>query len=114
MVRRLSSPALVRLLVALLIATIGLQASEPVRDVQRTRGSAFSAATVDVAIATTRRAETVRMLVVPEPPLPAETTLSALPASLHLPAVSPRPESTGPPEHPILPRQHAPRAPPLA
>lgn len=109
--------ALCRLLSLLLLATIGLQASEPVRGPHRDRGSAFSAATSDVVVASYRRPEAIRTTIAPLPPLPrlVETPFARTAAPLQLAAVpAPRPDSTGPPARMILARQPAPRAPPLA
>lgn len=112
---RLPSLLLIRIAAVFLLATIGLQASEPVRGVALDRGSAFSAGTADVAISSSRRAEPVRLVVLPAPPLPRPGLVLATFAPIA--GVSrplSRPDSTGPPARIILSRQPAPRAPPLA
>lgn len=108
-----------RICALLLLAAIGLQAGEPIRaPLERTQGSAFSAATADLALATGRRVETGKALALPSPALPprAPTAFEAprlafLPTTTH-PHL--RPEVRGPP-----PRRHPARrpdstAPPLA
>lgn len=115
------SPALflrVRLWTLLLLAAIGLQAASPIRaPLERMQGSAFSAATVDVALAAQRKVEKAASAVQVVPPLPARAGLVrtlALPAfALAIPHHL-RPEARGPP-----PREHPARvpdstAPPLA
>jgi hypothetical protein len=105
-----------RLWAFVLLATIGLQAMSPVAaPLQRELGSAFSAATADVALASTRRAESTR-LVLPTPPLPRdEAVIRLVPmAAALLPIAHLRPAATGPP--PRLSPQRLPdlRGPPLA
>jgi hypothetical protein len=109
---RLPSLALIRLLVALLLATIGLQASEPFTGLERDRGSAFSASTTDVAIASFKTAATVRLHVAPVPVFPVKDLPTTLSVPVDVTAPAPRPASTGPPARVILVRQPAPRAPP--
>jgi hypothetical protein len=112
---RLPSLTLVRLVATLLLATIGLQAAQPFEGPSRPiYGSAFSAATVDVALATQRRAEPARAALVPQPTLlPVEPAVARLvPDIVHSLAV--RPDSTGPPTMPVLDRRAPPRAPPLS
>ena len=105
-----------RLWAVVLLATIGLQAMAPVAaPLQREAGSAFSAATADVALASTRRAESTKVAL-PTPPLPLEkphVRLAPLLVAL-LPIVHLRPAATGPP--PRLSPQRLPdlRGPPLA
>jgi hypothetical protein len=109
-----SAPALLarmRIWSLLLLAAIGLQAAEPIRaPLERMQGSAFSAATLDVALATARR--TQGQQVAPTQPLPippavvavqdaAMTPSFALAQPSHL-----RPEARGPP-----PRNHPARLP---
>lgn len=113
---RLPLPTALRLWAALLLAAIGLQVASPVaRPLEVRHGSAFSAATVDVALAPQRRIESVRVADEPQPALPpqpvAVTPLAATILS-DLPAV--RPHSTGPPARDILAWQPAPRGPPAA
>jgi hypothetical protein len=117
MIGRLPSLMLVRLLVALLLATIGLQASQAFDTAARlTHGSAFNAAASEVALAPQRRTETTTVAATPLPPgLPHELTVASPPIVPILVArPEPRPDSTGPPVLPILDRQPAPRAPPIA
>lgn len=107
----------VRLLAALLLAVVGLQAGGPMeRVLERGHGSAFSASTQEVALAAQRRTETVRHSVAPMPVVPAPVQALSAPAPLPaLPALpAPRPASTGPPAPNVLSLKPAPRAPPLA
>jgi hypothetical protein len=64
----------VRLMVAALLATIGLQAASPASALELTHGSAFSAATYEVALV--KRSEPVRLLVAPLPLVPPEAGVS--------------------------------------
>ncbi|EIZ80714.1 hypothetical protein WSK_0687 [Novosphingobium sp. Rr 2-17] len=107
------SPALflrVRLWTLLLLAAIGLQAASPIRaPLDRMQGSAFSAATVDVALAGNRKAENAASAVQVMPPLPARAVLVHAPALPAFALTAPyrlRPEARGPP-----PREHPARAP---
>jgi len=105
-----------RLLAALLLAAVGLQACAPMAGVlERTHGSAFSASTHEVAIASSRRGEAVRQVAAPQPVPPPQVAAEQVPMPVAaLPAVpAPRPDSTGPPAPEILARQPAPRAPPM-
>lgn len=115
MLRRLPSLTIVRLWAALLLTAIGLQAAQPVDTAFRpSHGSAFSAATYDVALAPQRRGEDAQIAPTPlPPPLPQIAAFPTSPAVLALQPM-PRPNSTGPPALTILRRQPAPRAPPLA
>lgn len=113
MIERLPSLTLVRLILALLLATIGIHACEPVRGLQQRHGSAFSAATYQVAVKPHRRVEVANLLVAPFPPQPAApVTEAGTPAPVFEHPLL-RPNSTGPPRDAILSRQPAPRAPPL-
>lgn len=109
-------PRLYALLCAVLLATACLQAVGPIgAPLERTQGSAFSAATDDVALAQVRRSEAAR----PAPALlamPAAPVRAAVPSPAAAPAQPPlaRPRSTGPPPYPWQPLQTGPRAPPLA
>jgi hypothetical protein len=96
----------------LLLATIGLQVAEPIQGLQRDRGSAFSAATSDVALAPSRRLDTARVAIAPVPTPVLDMPLAILAAPVRLAAPALRPDSTGPPGEAILARQPAPRAPP--
>lgn len=116
MLRCLPSLNPVRLLAALLLATIGLQAGESFDSAQQpTHGSAFSATTVEVAVVPQRRSGTVVTAVAPLPAEPPRmAALGPLPTS-HLAALpAARPDSTGPPVAVFWARPSAPRAPPLA
>jgi hypothetical protein len=116
MLGRLPSLTIVRLWAALLLAAIGVQAAQPVDTALRpSHGSAFSAATYDVALAPQRRGEHAQTAPTPLPPaLPQIAPPVPTPAAVLAPQVMPRPDSTGPPTLRILERQPAPRAPPLA
>lgn len=114
---RLPLPTAIRLWAVLLLAAIGLQAAAPVGKVLEARsGSAFSATTVEVAVAPQRRVEAQRQIALPQPatlPVAARITPAA-PALASELAWAPRPDSTGPPAREILARQPAPRGPPTA
>jgi len=56
---------LVRLLTMVLLVTIGVQANEPIRQIQPKAGSAFSAATADVAIVSARKENSANRLALP-------------------------------------------------
>lgn len=117
MLVRLPSLMLVRLLAALLLATIGLQASASAPpSLEKTSGSAFSAATYEVALYVQRGGKVQRQAVAPQPLVPLPTVLRTLPVHAAAPAVrfAPRPASTGPPLRPIRAWKPAPRAPPRA
>src|SRR3546814_4370664 len=58
----------VRIWAALLLAAIGLQAAEPIRTPLLTQGSAFSAATLDVAVVSSRKGEAEAYAPLPLPP----------------------------------------------
>ncbi|HUD28506.1 MAG TPA: hypothetical protein VMQ93_06510 [Novosphingobium sp.] len=103
----------------LLIAAIGIQAAEPIRaPLERTQGSAFSVATLDVALATARRGQGQHVAAPqPLPLLPGTTRaqeVAAVPRFAFAPPSHQRPEARGPP-----PRGHPARlpdstAPPIA
>lgn len=96
---RLFLPRLVmlRLLTLLLLATIGVQASEPVRPLQHKAGSAFSAATADVAIVASRRVMADKYAPVQVPFVLRSAPAVAALAMLIILLVLNRPYSTGPP-----------------
>ena len=104
----------IRLLLALLLMTIGLQAlagnapdSAPAQ-----RGSAFSVGTNDVAVLTLRQDSAPQVRFVP-PPLWA--VVPALLADHALPrGPAPRPDSTAPPAREWYPLTLRPRGPPAA
>jgi hypothetical protein len=112
MLLRLPRSMLVRLLAALLLATVGLQATAPITTpLERSHGPAFSASTHEVALAAQRRAEPARLTAAPHPLPPTPTPLA--PRASRLPATPPeRPQSTGPPQPAPLALRPAPRAPP--
>ena len=107
---------ILRMLAALLLATIGAQAALPLAPpLERTHGSAFSASTYEVAISSQRPAEAVRPALAPLPRLPAPQAEPTPARAFALSApVAPRPSSTGPPQPAILATRAAPRAPPFA
>lgn len=101
---------------ALLLAAAALQAVEPfAAPLERGPGSAFSAATGDVALAQGRRAELARVALAPLPlaalptPIPVPSRRAAL-----VPTPPLLPRATGPPPYPWHSPQTAPRAPPHA
>lgn len=112
---RLSFAKMTRLLAVLMLATIGLQAVGPVAaSLQHTHGSAFSAITYEVTLATQRTSE-VRKAVVFRAALPLVTFAQVpLLRQMALPVnFAPRPDSTGPPLHDAGSWEPSPRAPPL-
>jgi hypothetical protein len=101
----------IRLLSFLMLAVMGLQASAPSYDVERERGSAFSAATYDVALHVTRRIDTTKAPAVPLPTPPVmRLYVSAEPPIAIEPAIDPY--AVEPLLPPILARLRAPRPPP--
>jgi len=117
MLSRLPSLKLVRLWVGLLLATIGLQASvSAAPTLQKTSGSAFSAATYEVALYVQRGEKVQRQAIAPQPLVPLaaviDTPLAA--TAVLADAPPPCPHSTGPPVREIRSWKPAPRAPPLA
>jgi len=114
---RLPSLKLVRLWAALLLATIGLQATASAAPfLEKTSGSAFSAATYEVALYVQRGEKVQRQAVASQPLVPLAVAVQSLLASAaaltERPA--PRPDSTGPPIREIHSWKPAPRAPPRA
>lgn len=109
--------ALFRVWAVVLLATIGLQAAEPVRaPLQREAGSAFSAATADVALVSARRSAVAQVQAIPAPPLPTpvaqvrfELPVLAIARVDHL-----RPPGRGPPPRDRPERLPDLRGPPLA
>ena len=117
MLVRLPSLKLVRLWAALLLATIGLQATASAApSLQKTSGSAFSAATYDVALYVQRGEKVQRHAVAPQPLVPLAVAIRSLPTPTSALAdqPAPRPDSTGPPLREIQSWKPAPRAPPRA
>lgn len=118
----LSQPALppvmrlwmVRLWAALLVAVIGLQATAPAAvTLHQTHGSAFSAATYEMAVHRQVRDEDPVKLAIAEPPVDF-VSAAPFPRPPLVPAIASRPNSTGPPLHGIRATPAAPRAPPHA
>lgn len=106
-----------RLWAALLLATIGLQATAAAPpSPERRSGSAFSASSQEVALGVQRAERVQRQAIAPQPIVPPAITPAVLPARaaerVALPA--PRPDSTGPPLRDIHSWEPAPRAPPRA
>jgi len=117
MLARLPSLKLVRLWAVLLLATIGLQATASAAPaLEKTSGSAFSAATYEVALYVQRGEKVQRQAVTPQPLVPLSAAIdSPLTATVALADNAPlRPDSTGPPVREIRSWKSAPRAPPLA
>lgn len=114
MILRLPRLALVRLMSLLLLATIAVQVNEPVQELHKERGSAFSSATSDVAVAAKGRLTSARVIIAAQPSvLPEVAALVRVDRpSLAQPAAVP--DSTGPPSFAVVTGQPAPRAPPLA
>jgi len=106
------------MVIMLLLAVIGLHAmpahAEPPVRVQ---GSAFSAATVDVAVAVRRDLPTAGKQVLAEPlalPPLARLPFAARQTILSGQAQTQLPRARGPPPHEAVGPQLAPRAPPIA
>jgi hypothetical protein len=112
----LFSRTFARFWAALLVLTIAVHAVAPVAvAIELRSGSAFSASTVEVAVAPARHGPAARYAPLPLPPSPFQTTI--LPAALLV--LLPdrlRPYPVGPPAaHPApLARKPAPRAPPIS
>lgn len=113
---RLPLTTAIRLWAALLLAAIGLQVAAPVGKVLEARhGSAFSATTVEVAVAPQRRVEADRQVALPQPTTaPVAVSEISPPVFAALVSWPSRPDSTGPPAEDILTRQPGPRGPPIA
>lgn len=107
-----------RLICALLLALVGVQAGVPTAQaLQVAHGSAFSADTHEVALSAQRRVEAARPQLAPQPLLPGPAT--ALVPAPRRPAFAPAvprllPFSTAPPLRERIARGPSPRAPPLA
>lgn len=108
----------VRIFAALLLAAIGLQVVEPIRTpLQLTQGSAFSAATLDVAVVSSRKGEAEAYAPLPIPPLTSAPAMRTAPKPSRFIAVSSsrlQPDVRGPPprSHPAFPPDST--APPIA
>lgn len=111
---RFLSPALLARLCAVLLATIALQAAAPGAALERSHGSAFSAATYEVALAGRVETAAARLapLPVPEPALPPSLVIAV--QEEPVPGVVPRRANpaTGPPPAQVAVRLPEPRAPP--
>lgn len=115
MVSRPSLPVVLRLWAALLLAVIGLQATAPVAaTLHQTHGSAFSAATYEMAVYRQVRDDEPAKLVMTEPPADDTSLAVPMPRPPLTVEVAPRPDSTGPPLGGIRATPSAPRAPPHA
>jgi hypothetical protein len=116
MLSRLAFRLAGRLWAVLLVLTIAVHAGAPVAaaPLDWRSGSAFSANTVEVAVAPARSQITVRIAApLPRAVVPIMAAPSNRPAFL-FPATPARPDSTGPPvREPACARPAAPRAPPL-
>lgn len=111
----LPSLTALRLWAALLLAAIGWQAAQPFHaPLEARHGSAFSATTVEVAVAPQRQVAAQRAWPAMPAPVPVAVERPFRPFSLLPETPSPRPDSTGPPTRVILARQPAPRGPPFA
>lgn len=104
-----------RLWALLLVLLIAMQALAPVGEGLRLRsGSAFSADTVEVAVAPVRRAVEASVPALPAPPAPAPAVVLPLAMALVAPWL-PKPRQTAPPRlNAALSQRLNPRAPPLA
>lgn len=114
-VRTFVSERLFRVLIVLLLATIGLQAtpSRPV-GLELDQGSAFSATTVDVAVAERRQwSVEVKADALPEP-TPTFDVLRTSATSISAPNDWPATYAIGPPNLPIFILSSGPRGPPTA
>lgn len=114
MIKLMPSSVLVRLVAMFLLVTIGIHACEPVRALHQGDGSAFSAATYQVALASKRQMDLRSIAAAPLPVLPPRQSYRTVSAAPRFEQPAARPNSTGPPARIILARQPAPRAPPLA
>jgi len=106
---------LVRLLAAVLLSAISMHAAAPAKSPEQSRGSAFSAATVDVAVLGSLRQ--VEKAVHPQP-MPAGPPFDCI-GDITLLAITDKPDlfrpfpwSHAPPPEPIRTRPAQPRAPP--
>lgn len=107
-----------RIWALLLLAAIGMQAAEPIRaPLVRTPGSAWSSATSDLALASTRRGEDSAQEASPQPPLRLDNLGTPDQTGIELAMAAQRPMAPvaqGPPlsAHPALPPDST--APPFA
>lgn len=114
MLSRLPRLALIRLMSLLLLATIGLQASEPVRGLHKERGSAFSSATADVAVVAKGRLASARLIIASRPAVMPEVPAGTSANRPRVVGPIAVPDSTGPSPFALVARETSPRAPPLA
>lgn len=117
MLNRLSSTLLARFAALAMMLTVAFHAAQPVgAPVERVSGSAFSAATSDVAVAPDRREAVRKAIVLPAPAPGVDTSAhDLLPSARERPAPTYQiPPATGPPTWPSLSRGPAPQAPPLS
>ncbi|QCI93619.1 hypothetical protein [Novosphingobium sp. EMRT-2] len=115
MLSRIPSRLAARFWAALLVLTVAFHAVTPFEAPLVVRsGSAFSAATADVAIAPARKIAVERSVVQVTPVLPvvSATVLPAMPLVAAIPHAWP--EQTGPPLPAPLARKIAPRGPPTS
>lgn len=106
---------LVRLLAAVLLSAISMHAAAPAKSLEQSRGSAFNAATVDVAVLGSVRQ--VEKAVHPQPmpagpPFDCIGDINPLGFPDRLALFRPFPWSHAPPPEPIRTRPAQPRAPP--
>jgi hypothetical protein len=118
MLARLPSLIVVRFWALLLLSAIGLQATNSTEySARASTGSAFSAATSEVALYVQRGERVQKQAIAPQPLIPVlAEALRPLPVpALDLaPAQTAWEDSTGPPTRRILSWKPAPRAPPRA
>lgn len=115
MLSRLSTTLLARFVALAMVLTVAFHAGQPIeRPLAPEQGSAFSAATVDVAIAPARAAHPERLVLAIEPSVLPLAALPLPPVLLAGGEIRFRPDPTGPPAYEPLERGPAPRAPPLA
>lgn len=116
MLARLPSLTPIRLWAALLLAVIGVHAVLSAPVIERQSGSAFSAATHDVALHVQRAERAPRHALAPLPTTATGPSGQSVPSPAPVPArLTPlQPDSTGPPLADIASWDPAPRAPPRA
>lgn len=95
------------------LATIGLDVGEPVRELYKERGSAFSSATDDVAVIAKGHPASARVALPPQPTGMPETLAAISTDAPRVARLIAVPDSTGPPTFALLATQPA-RAPPFA
>jgi hypothetical protein len=113
---RLSTTLLARFVALAMTLTVAFHAAQPVgAPVERVSGSAFSAATSDVAVAPDRREAARKVVLVARLDAPP-VALTRLPMPVALGPAQPYvlPPATGPPSWPALAWGPSPGAPPLS